>query len=271
MTGQTSQSATVGGRFFAHRGLSGQAPENTFAAFEAARAAGFTWLETDVDICGDGTPILIHDSTLERTTDAKGSIYQTSRDDLAQIDAGTWFGPGFAGERIPTLAEFVNFLNTTGMRANIELKAHEAGGAGALALVDAVIGELSRLRESEQVLVSSFSQIQLYEFHRRAPQYETAVLFSANSLDVDWLSAAQLCGASYVHCEDAGMTGKRLEWARAAGLGEEIARGVSPQLIEIAGEYGYGVNVWTVNDAARARELFSWGAAGIFTDCLLPR
>ena len=91
----------------AHRGLPSAAPENTMAAFRAAADAGASWIETDVDLLADGTPVLIHDTALERTTDRGGSIYGLRAADLEHIDAGRWFGPDFVGERLPTLEAFV--------------------------------------------------------------------------------------------------------------------------------------------------------------------
>ena len=93
----------------AHRGAKTLAPENTFSAFQAALDHGINWIETDVDILGDGTPIVMHDTSLDRTTDHAGLYYDLEVADLASIDAGSWFSPDFAGERIPTLSTVVDF------------------------------------------------------------------------------------------------------------------------------------------------------------------
>ncbi|XCB29432.1 glycerophosphodiester phosphodiesterase family protein [Arcanobacterium hippocoleae] len=111
----------------AHRGLNTIAPENTFSAFNAAINRGINWIETDVDALGDGTPIIIHDTSLDRTTDKSGSYYDLSASDLPNIDAGSWFSPEFAAEKIPTLENLVQFMNETGMNANIEIKSNEQG------------------------------------------------------------------------------------------------------------------------------------------------
>ena len=125
---------------FAHRGLPTRAPENTLAAFRLAHSVGARWLELDVDILADGTPIVLHDSTLDRTTNRSGSIYGLSSGDLSRVDAGAWFSPQYAGEPIPTLTEVVGLLNETGMHCNVELKSNEVGAAASLTLVENTSG-----------------------------------------------------------------------------------------------------------------------------------
>ncbi|MDO5035201.1 MAG: glycerophosphoryl diester phosphodiesterase [Actinomycetaceae bacterium] len=231
-------------RIYAHRGASAIAPENTMAAFKKAVEFGATWIETDVDIIGDGTPILIHDSTLDRTTNKSGSYYDLKVEDLDDIDAGSWFSPEFAGERIPTLRELVAFMNETGLNANIELKSNEAGAKMSLELVDAVLRELEAL-DGPQVIISSFNHVLLKILKDKAPQYRVGALFVAENLWDDWRSMLELVGADYIHPDDSTLTRAQVKAFREAG---------------------YGVNVWTVNSPARANELFNWGVTGIFTD-----
>lgn len=229
---------------FAHRGASAIAPENTMAAFKKAVEAGATWIETDVDVLKDGTPILIHDSSLDRTTNRSGSYYDLTVSDLDDIDAGSWFSPEFAGERIPTLAQLVEFMNETGLNANIEIKSNEAGAQMSLQLVDAILKELEAL-DGPQVIISSFNHVLLKIFKDKAPQYSVGALFVAENLWDDWKSILELVGADYIHPDDSTLTRAQVQAFREAG---------------------YGVNVWTVNSPARANELFNWGVTGIFTD-----
>lgn len=230
---------------FAHRGLPARAPENTLAAFRLARRAGARWLELDVDLLADGTPIILHDSTLDRTTNRSGSIYGLSFGDLSRVDAGAWFSPQYSGEPIPTLADVVRFLNETGMHCNVELKSNEVGAAASLTLVDNTLRELGNLRAECEIIISSFNPLLLGEVSRRAPQYTLGALFDHSTLHADWRSIAELCGATYIHAEDHPSLRQFLPRAREAG---------------------FGVNVWTVNSRARASELFNMGATGIFTD-----
>lgn len=231
--------------FFAHRGLSATHPENTLAAFTAAADAGFTWCETDVDLAACGTPVLLHDTDLDRTTNFSGSLYEHTAEQLASADAGSWFAPEFAGEPVPTLAQLIDLMNQRGLNANIELKSNEQGRERSLQLVDAVIEQLDRLEPGRLALVSSFNHLLLAELKRRAPQYRVGALFTREMLQPDWLSVLELINADAVHIQSDGLTRATVGQLRAAG---------------------YDVNVWTVNSRARANELRNWGVTGVFTD-----
>ena len=93
----------------AHRGASGHAPENTLAAFKKAVAMGAAFIETDLHLSRDARFVAIHDSTLNRTTNGHGPVHIMTLSDLRRLDAGSWFGSVFAGERIPTLEELLEF------------------------------------------------------------------------------------------------------------------------------------------------------------------
>lgn len=230
---------------FAHRGLNTIAPENTMSAFKLAVEHGVQWIETDVDILGDGTVIICHDTTLDRTTNLTGSYYGLTASDLPRIDAGRWFGSEYAGEPLPTLRQLIDYMNETGLNANIEIKSNEAGAEMTFLLIDNVIAELDRLKPECQVIVSCFNHVLLSHFKQRAPHIPVACLYETCALYDDWKSVLELVGADYIHPEDAGLTREKVQAFREAG---------------------YGVNVWTVNSAARANELFNWGVTGIFTD-----
>ncbi|MDO4908527.1 MAG: glycerophosphoryl diester phosphodiesterase [Corynebacterium sp.] len=236
---------TKSAQIIAHRGANRIAPENTMAAFRAAHEHGCTWIETDVDVLGDGTPIIIHDTRLDRTTNAQGSYYDLAVSDLGSIDAGSWYGKEFAGEQIPTLHELIDFLNETGMNANIELKSNENGKEMSLQLVHNVAKELDRLKPGIKIIVSSFNHVLLYLFKQHAPQWPVGCLWETCALYDDWRSVLELVGADYIHPEDKGLSPARIAEFHAAGV---------------------GVNVWTVNDRARINELSNWGVDGIFTD-----
>lgn len=230
---------------FAHRGLPSQAPENTMASFNLAADRGASWIETDVDILADGTPIIIHDTTLDRTTNRSGGFYSLKAPDLRGIDAGAWYGQEFAGEHVPTLAELVDFLNARRMNANIEIKQNEQGAGRTIELVEAVAGALERLDAEREVIISSFSQPLLMKFHEHAPEFAIGVLYETVALYDDWRSVLELCGATCIHPEDTGLTRERVDAFRTAG---------------------YGVNVWTVDGVDRAHQLFNWGCTGVFTN-----
>src|SRR5882672_3455210 len=106
----------------AHRGARASAPENTMAAFRRAYEDGAKWIEVDIKLTHDGIPIIMHDDTLDRTTDGKGPVADMLWDDMQKLEAGNWFGPGFAGERVPRLSEVLHFVLEHNMRINMELK-----------------------------------------------------------------------------------------------------------------------------------------------------
>ena len=105
-----------------HRGVNLIAPENTLPALECGLAAGFGFIEVDLQITSDGEIVVIHDKTLDRTTDGSGPVTQQSFDDLRALDAGGWFNPFFKGTKIPTLGEVLDLLIRYDGRAYLELK-----------------------------------------------------------------------------------------------------------------------------------------------------
>ncbi|MBN8525919.1 MAG: glycerophosphodiester phosphodiesterase, partial [Planctomycetes bacterium] len=106
----------------AHRGGSHLAPENTLPAYEQAAGLGHTCGECDVQLTADGVPVLLHDDTLERTTDGHGRLIDRSAADVLALDAGSWFHPRWAGTRVPTLAQALAAWSRLGMAPVIELK-----------------------------------------------------------------------------------------------------------------------------------------------------
>ncbi|UTV28464.1 glycerophosphoryl diester phosphodiesterase [Photobacterium atrarenae] len=230
---------------FAHRGIPTLAPENTLSAFSLCKPHGIQWIECDVDILADGTVVVSHDDTLDRCTDRSGSLYDIHSGDLALIDAGSWFADAFIGERIPTLDQLIALVNQDELNINVEIKSCRAGWAMTEQLIDNVITALAKLDPGRQLIVSSFNHLALAEFKRRRPQTAVACLFEAGQLGEDWLSAMQKCQADCIHPADRGLTQQMIADFKAAG---------------------YQVNVYTVNDLARANQLFNWGVDGVFTD-----
>ncbi|GGH62172.1 glycerophosphoryl diester phosphodiesterase [Rothia aerolata] len=232
-------------KLFAHRGLSSIFPENTLAAFRACTDHGVNWIETDVNILGDGTVVVIHDSHLERTTNASGSIYNLTAADLDYIDAGAWFSTEMAGERVPTLAELIQLMNQTGLNANIEIKSNEQGAARTRELMSGVLRELEALRPEREVIISSFNHLILAELKRLAPQYRVAALMTKEMMGADWRSVLELIGAETIHLESRGLTENHVKKVKDAG---------------------FAINVWTVNEGERASQLKNWGVDGVISD-----
>ncbi len=105
-----------------HRGGGATAPENTLPAIEAALADGYDYVEVDVAVTADGVAVLMHDSTVDRTTSGRGALAALTFAQVRELDAGAWFDARFAGTRVPTFGEFLDVLERAGRRAIVELK-----------------------------------------------------------------------------------------------------------------------------------------------------
>lgn len=221
-----------------HRGAAARAPENTLAGLRKARELGCRWVEFDARLTADGVPVLCHDPRLERTTDGKGWIAQLPLAAVRDCDAGIRFGAAFAGERVPTLAEALLLCAELGLAANIEIKAdhgsHYATGAAVAATLKGLAGRLPPL------LVSSFDPWALTAF-ARGSEAPTGILFRL--VPRRWQKLAQNCAVI-------GADHRRLTRRRAAQIRDA----------------GHQLAAFTVNDPARARQLYSWGVTSVFSD-----
>lgn len=206
---------------------------------------GIGWFERDVDLAADGTVVVVHDSTLDRTTNKRGPVAALREADLAGIDAGSWFAPKFAGEPLPTLAQVVAVMNQLGLNANVEIKAEGLRGRRRRELVAGVARELAALEPERQVVISSFSAGALREYRRQNPGARLAYIFEPNRLQGLWRVVGAAVGAEALHAGHWQLTRKRVAaYARA----------------------GYVVRAWTVNDPARGAELAEWGVSAVFSD-----
>jgi glycerophosphoryl diester phosphodiesterase len=152
-----------------HRGHSSGAPENTLAALRAAKAAGATTAEIDVHLTQDDQIVLAHDPILDRTTDGQGPIAARTAAQIAALDAGSWFGPAFAGEPMPSLPEVIEFAKTAGLGLVIEIKERSR--------VEPLIERLAELLEAtgarDDALLISFDHVDLRRAKERIPRLRT--------------------------------------------------------------------------------------------------
>src|SRR5699024_3013358 len=148
----------------AHRGYSAAAPENTLAAVDAARMIGADWIEVDLHVSADGTPIVIHDQSVDRTTDGSGQVARLDDDALSRLDAGSWAGPGFAGQRLPKLDTLLTDVSAKGGRLLLELKGEWSPGA-----VASVAGSIIDAGMADRTLVQSFAPGTLAHLRDIAP------------------------------------------------------------------------------------------------------
>jgi glycerophosphoryl diester phosphodiesterase len=226
----------------AHRGVSAQAPENTRPAFEKMAALDLHYLETDLDLSADGDLILIHDDTLERTTSGFGRVMDKTTAELRRLDAGRWFSDNYAGTPLMLAHELAEMIQYHQWSVNWELKLSDPSRQETY--LKQVAQLLRSYRTVGEVVVSSFNISLLSAFHRLMPTVKIAVLFE-DELPENWLDIAQSVGASVIHPDNRTLTQNQLHAMLQAG---------------------FAVNVWTVNDPKRQRELYAWGASGIFTD-----
>jgi glycerophosphoryl diester phosphodiesterase len=228
-------------RVIAHRGFSGAAPENTLAAIRAAIEVGADMAEIDVTLSSDSQVVVIHDETLDRTTDGSGEVSRFSLAELRELDAGTWFKPSFAGERIPTLDEVLTAVEGR-ILLNVEIKS-EAVVRG---VVDKVASAIREHQMTELVVVSSFSPEALRQMHETAPEIRTAVLYNTRyHKGSDAVEIVTDLGASVFNIKRQRLTRKMLRRCR---------------------ENDVPVGLYTVNKPRRLRRLVSKGIGAIFTD-----
>ena len=222
----------------AHRGASGYAPENTFAAFRRAIAMGAGFIETDLQLSRDARFVAIHDATVNRTTNGQGTVHDMTLADLRRLDAGSWFGSEFAGERIPTLEEILEFAKKHDIVFYLEMKPSGSwGGEHAL---------ISALRESGEIartVVISFDPVILAGVRKIEPTVMTGLLYE-------------------------GQIERPFEKALEIGARQIAVRGdlVTPRLLKEARERDLQVVCWTVNHPAHMRLLAEAGVDGIMSD-----
>jgi glycerophosphoryl diester phosphodiesterase len=222
----------------AHRGASGNAPENTLAAFRKAVALGATFIETDLQLSRDARFVAIHDATVNRTTNGQGAVHDMTLADLRKLDAGSWFGSEFAGERIPTLEEILEFSKKNDAVFYLEIKPGAAWGGE-----HALIGALRDSGEIPRAVVISFDAAIVLSLRKIEPTLMTGLLYD-------------------------GQIENPLEKAVEIGARQLAIRGdlVTPALIAQAKKKDLQVVCWTVNHPAHMRMLAAAGVDGIMSD-----
>jgi glycerophosphoryl diester phosphodiesterase len=224
-------------RIVAHRGGGALAPENTLAAIRLGAAMGFRGVEFDVMLAGDGTPVLIHDETVDRTTNGHGEVSKLNYSDLSALRID-------ATEKIPLYEEAVALCRELGLWANVEIKpakGHERATGEAVARLTRDLWKGAAVAP----LLSSFSPEALAAAQEAAPELPRGGL--CDKLPEGWRGILKQLGCRAVHLNYKSLSGK---------LAADIH------------EAGYAILLWTVNDVAEARRLFAVGADCIVTDAL---
>lgn len=242
----------------AHRGYSAVAPENTLPALAAGVLAGATLIEFDVRTTADGVPVVIHDRTVDRTTDGSGHVGELTLDEVSALDAGSWFSPAYAGIRVPLLHEVMELLRP---HAVLAPSAGEAGVTPAeaprvellleikppatLEQVKVIMGQVTDAGLRDRTVVQSFDPAVVRLTREVAPDVRLGLL--RHGFDDEQVRVAEELGISYVNPD----------------LRAVLA---DPATVAALAEAGVGVMPWTPNDISVWPSLVEAGVAGLISD-----
>lgn len=230
--------------WIAHRGAGRLAPENTLAAFRHGASFGYRAFECDAKLSADGVPILLHDTTLDRTTPERGVAGERNWAELSRIDAGGWHSRAYAGEPLPSLQALVRYVQRNGFALNVEIKptpGHERATGVAVGQACAAWWQGC----DTPLLFSSFRPEALQGASESAPGIPRALLI--DSLWSGWFEMAHSLGCVAVVTSYPLMDAALLNQLHAAGL---------------------RALCYTVNDPAEARRLIALGIDGLITDAV---
>jgi glycerophosphoryl diester phosphodiesterase len=225
----------------AHRGYSAVAPENTLPALAAGVLAGATFIEFDVRTTADDVPVVIHDRTVDRTTDGSGKVWELTLDEVAVLDAGSWFSPAYAGIGVPLLTDVLDLLAPS---EQVELLL-EIKPPTTLELVKNIIGQVADAGLLARTVVQSFDPAVVRLAGEAAPDVRRGLL--RDGFDSEQVDVARELGISYCNPSMNAVLG-------------------SPETVAALGEAGVAVMPWTANDALLWPDLVAAGVAGLITD-----
>ncbi|WP_128429050.1 glycerophosphodiester phosphodiesterase [Streptomyces cyaneus] len=241
----------------AHRGASAYAPENTLAAVDEAAELGISWVENDVQRTKDGELVVLHDDNLKRTTDveevfpdrAPWKVKDFTAAEIAHLDAGSWFGPGYAGERVPTLEQFMDRVELHHQKLLLEIKNPDLypGIERQTLKVLGNEGWLDPDHLARRLIVQSFSADSIRTVHELKPAVKIGFLGTPPVADLSWYATfADQINPSY----------------------SSISTDYVASVHEFEGPHGGPLEVftWTVNDADTARLVGGYGVDGIITN-----
>jgi len=251
MTAETSSSFPPHLSLQAHRGAAGLAPENTLAAFRMAIELGADATEMDLQLTKDGVVVIIHDDTVDRTTDGRGRIGDLTLADIKRLDAGAKFGATFRGERIPTLRELIDLVKASGnrrFRLNLEIKFAEGREGQPADLEERVLAVLGETGFLDRVITQSFHHASAAKMKRLAPSVPAGLLVGQRRQPADPVAAVRDHRVDYFapHCSL-----------------------VTPDLLRTLHQAGIPVVTWTVNDPSEMRRLIAIGLGTVPGDGMI--
>lgn len=228
-------------KVYAHRGYSGAFPENTMLAFKKAEETGCDGIELDVQLTADGEVVVIHDETVDRTTNGKGRVMDYTLVELQKLNAASHFPHTSAFEHIPTFDEYCKWVEGTNLVTNIELK---TGLIYYKDLEEKTYEIVKKHKLEEKVFFSSFNHLSLANMKAIDPKIPCGALVPEWGL-VNAGYCANKFGMDYYH---------------------PAYTTLSPKAVDECKEYGVGVNVWTVNSMDALENCYRWGCDGVFTN-----
>jgi glycerophosphoryl diester phosphodiesterase len=230
----------------AHRGASKAAPENTLAAYVEAITQGAQIAETDVHLSKDGTVVVLHDKTLDRTTGGEGPVADVPLAQLRTLDAGSWFSKDFSGERIPTLSELLGAVRDR-MVLCIEIKADPGRGGENIAV--AIRDALDASGGRDQAIIFSFYPQQIAAAKSAMPEVPALFLVRPSKGPIPYptgvLTMARSLGADLIGIDH---------------------RRTTPEFVAQAHSAGFAVFVYTVDSEAQIQAMVAAGVDGIITN-----
>lgn len=230
----------------AHRGYDDRAPENTLTSFRKAYEIGASMIELDVHLTKDGEVVVMHDTTLDRTTTGSGEVKNKTLDELKQLDAGIKFNKIFEGEKIPTLDEVLAYAKDK-ISVNIEIKSEAVSDnpKPGMGIEEKIVNLVKKYNMEEYVMVSAFKGKALKRIKTFSPKISTGLLMVSDGLFRSHIEYVSTIKADAIH---------------------EFSKFVSKSDIAKSKKYNIRENVWTVNDPHTMGKLIDRGVSGLITD-----
>ncbi len=228
-------------KVYAHRGYSGRYPENTMLAFQKAAETGCDGIELDVQLTKDGAVVVLHDETIDRTTDGTGRVRDYTYQELCRFNAAAAWKGKYDACVIPTFEEYCKWASGQRLVTNIEIKSGVIYYPG---LEEKTMELVRRYGLEDRVFYSSFNHMSLVRLRQLDPKVYCGALMEHGGL-----------GNTGFYCSQFGFQASH---PGVKGLLEGEVKGCR--------EAGVAVNVWTVNDMGALEQLYDWGCDGIFTN-----